>query len=146
VGTPGAEPPGAEEEVRAANAAFYAAFEACDLDVMAEVWERSDRVVVTHPGWPTLRGWQKVFGSWEAIFRNTSFIQFVLTDEQVVVCGATAWVTLDENILQAQGSPDEGGAADTAELSGSRVAATNVFVHDGARWRLVLHHGSPVGV
>ena len=43
--------------VRAANAAFYTAFEGGDLDAMADVWEHSDRVSVTHPGWPTLHGW-----------------------------------------------------------------------------------------
>ena len=68
---------------------------------MSDVWEHSDRISVTHPGWPTLRGWAKVAASWYAIFRNTGYIQFVLTDEQVIVHGDTAWVTLDENILQS---------------------------------------------
>jgi ketosteroid isomerase-like protein len=136
-----------EDEVRAANAAFYAAFESLDLDEMAEVWERSDRASVTHPGWPTLRGWAKVAGSWEAIFVNTPYIQFVLTDEVVSIAGGVAWVTVDENILQAQ-SPLDGGelspSDEGSEISGSLVAATNVFAHDGDRWRMVVHHGSPV--
>ena len=51
-------------------------------------------------------GWAKVAGSWDAIFRNTGYIQFVLTDEQVVVNGDTAWVTLDENILQSAGTTE----------------------------------------
>lgn len=127
------------DEVRAANAAFYSAFEAGDLDAMADVWEHSDRVAVTHPGWPTLRGWARVAGSWDAIFRNTPYIQFVLTDEEVVVNGDVAWVTLDENILQATGSTE-----DTGELSGARVAAVNVFVHTNPGWQMVLHQGSPV--
>jgi ketosteroid isomerase-like protein len=131
------------EAVRAANAAFYSAFEAGDLDAMAEVWEHSDRIAVTHPGWPTLRGWPSVAGSWDAIFRNTPYIQFVLTGDEVVVAGDAAWVTLDENILQATGSPD-GGAADTQEFSGARVAAVNVFVRGRDGWRMVVHHGSPV--
>jgi ketosteroid isomerase-like protein len=135
---------GAAEEVRAANAAFYAAFEARDMDAMAEVWERSERASVTHPGWPRLSGWGRVAGSWDAIFRHTPYIQFVLTDERVDVAGDTAWVTLDENILQA-GAP-ENGSDEQAPLSGARVAATNVFVRDGAEWRMVMHHGSPVGV
>jgi ketosteroid isomerase-like protein len=132
------------DAVRAANATFYAALEACDLDQMGDVWEHSDRVTVTHPGWPMLRGWAKVAGSWDAIFRNTGYIQFVLTDEEVVVSGDTAWVTLDENILQSQ---DEvaGSAGDLAQLSGARATATNVFVRDGEEWRMVLHHSSPVG-
>jgi ketosteroid isomerase-like protein len=133
-----------EARVREANSAFYAALEARDLDAMADVWEHSDRIVVTHPGWPMLRGWARVAGSWDAIFRNTGYIQFVLTDEQVTVEGDTAWVTLDENILQAPG----GEASD--DLSGSKATSINVFVrgHDSDagddNWKMVVHHASPV--
>jgi hypothetical protein len=111
---------------------------------MGDVWEHSDRVVVTHPGWPMLRGWARVEESWAAIFGNTSFIQFVLADEQYTVAGNTAWVTAEENILQATGDTGE-SVADSATLSGSRAAVTNVFVYDGARWLLVVHHASPIG-
>jgi uncharacterized protein (TIGR02246 family) len=131
-----------EEDVVAANAAFYAAFEAGDLEAMADVWEQSERVRVTHPGWPTLHGWEKVAGSWRAIFSNTPFIQFVLTDERVLVGAEVAVVTLDENILQATG--EDGGEAE-ADLSAARVAATNVFMQRDGRWRMVHHHGSAVG-
>jgi ketosteroid isomerase-like protein len=134
----------AEDAVSAANSAYYAAFEARDLDLMADVWERSDRSSVTHPGWPTLHGWARILGSWDAIFGNTAFIQFVLTNEVVHVAGGTAWVTCDENILQSGGSRE--GGEDLAELQGGRVAAVNVFVHDGGRWRMVLHQGSSVAV
>lgn len=137
----------AENQVGARNSAFYAAFEARDLDAMSEIWEHSDRVSVTHPGWPTLRGWARVGGSWDAIFANTPFIQFVLTEELVSVAGDVAWVTLDENILQASGSPaGSSGVAgtDTGELAGASVAATNVYVLTDGSWRMVVHHGSPV--
>ena len=120
--------------VRAVNAAFYAAFEARDLDAMADIWERTDRATCTHPGWPTLRGWPRVLTSWEAIFRNTPWIQFVLTDETVEVEGDTAWVTVTENILQGE------------SVHASSAAAVNVFVRraDAGGWRMVVHHGSPV--
>ena len=111
---------------------------------MAECWEHSDRVTVTHPGWPTLAGWASVAGSWEGIFSNTPFIQFVLTEERLLVAGSVAVVTLDENILQGTGSTEKVPPRDAAELSGPAFAATNVFVHDQGRWRLVHHHGSPV--
>jgi ketosteroid isomerase-like protein len=124
-----------EDGVRAANSAFYAALEACDLDAMADVWEHSDRIVVTHPGWPMLRGWARVAGSWDAIFRNTGYIQFVLTDELVTVVGDTAWMTLDENILQS---------ASSDELSGSKATSVNVFVRVEGEWKMVVHHASPV--
>ena len=132
---------GDDAAVRNANSSFYAAFEARDFDAMADLWEHSDRVVVTHPGWPTLRGWARIAGSWETIFRNTPFIQFVLTGEEISIAGDVAWVTLDENILQATGGAD----GDHDELAGAHVAALNLFVRDGTAWRMVAHHGSPVG-
>ena len=125
--------------VREANDAFYAAFEHGDLDAMAEVWEHSDRATVTHPGWPTLRGWPRVLASWDAIFRNTIDILFVLTDADVQVDGDVAWVVLSENILQ--GTPDAG---DGDGLAGAHVSALNLFVRSRGAWRMVAHHGAPV--
>ncbi len=121
-----------EAAVRAANRAFYDAFEARDLDAMSEVWEHSDRVSCTHPGWRTLRGWGAVSGSWFALFGGPSLLQFIITDEVVAVVGDAAWVTLDEHLI-------------TADMGGT-VAAVNVFHRDpdDGRWRMVLHVGSAV--
>lgn len=119
-----------EAAVRAANQRFYAAFEARDLDVMSDVWEHSDRVACTHPGWRTLHGWGAVSGSWFALFGGPQHLSFILTNEVVAVDGDTAWVTVDENLINAEGS--------------ATVAALNLFRREGARWRLVAHHGSPV--
>ena len=130
-----------EEQVAEANRAFYAAFEARDLDAMGQVWEQSERATVTHPGWPVLRTWPRVAESWQTIFSNTYYIQFFLSDEEIVVVGDAAWATLFENILQ-EVAPSGGtqGALDDA-----RVAATNVFIRRQGRWRMILHHGSTVG-
>lgn len=129
-----------EEAVLEASRALYAAFEARDMDAMDEVWEHSDRATVTHPGHPVLRGWETVRASWARIIAHTPYIQFFLTEEQVTVVGDAAWVTLYENILQEVPRPGASGLGD------SRVAATNVFARgvDGG-WRMVVHHGSPVG-
>lgn len=118
------------DEVLQANRSFYEAFEAQDLDAMSALWEHSDRVVCTHPGWTTLRGWASVGASFFALFQGTAPMQFILTAEQVEVGVDTAWVSLDENLLQ-----DEVGAA---------VAALNVFIRTDAGWRMVVHHGSAV--
>ena len=140
------------EAVRAANAAFYAALEAGDLDAMSDVWEHSDRVTVTHPGWPTIRGWGKVSASWSAIFRNTGYIQFVITDEEVNLAGDTAWVTLDENIIQSV-DDETVVEGELSPLAGATATAINVFVREpdeqarvpGAQWTMVAHHSAPVG-
>lgn len=114
----------------AANHAYYDAFEASDFDAMSDVWEHSDNVVCTHPGWVTLRGWSEVAGSFYALFNNSQRVQFVLTEEHVAIRGDVAWVVVDENIL--------------GEQAGATVSALNVFVRTGERWQLVAHQASLV--
>ncbi len=119
----------------ATNLAFYDAFEARDLDRMSDVWEHSDRVSCTHPGWSVLRGWGAVAASWMALFQGPQRLQFILTNEHIEVEGDVAWVSVDENIL--------------GEESGGTVTSMNVFVAaDQGRgercWLLVAHHGSAV--
>lgn len=116
--------------VREVNAAFYAAFEARDLDQMSDVWEHTDRVTVVHPGWPILSGWASVSASWFALFDGPQRLQFIVTDERVELADGTAWVTCNENLIDTDGT--------------QAIAATNVFVRADGRWRMVHHHGSPV--
>jgi hypothetical protein len=99
---------------------------------MSDLWERSDRAVCTHPGWRTLRGWGRISASFFALFQGPESLQFILTDEQANAVDDTAWVSVDENLLGAQG--------------GSTVAALNVFVrpNSDSDWRMVAHHGSVI--
>lgn len=114
-----------------ANEAFYAAFEGRDIDAMSAVWEHSDRVLCTHPGWGRLHGWGAVAASWYSLFTNPQRLQFIVTDVRAEVSGDVGWVACDENLLDN-------------DLSGT-VAALNVFTrHADGAWRLVAHHASPV--
>lgn len=116
--------------VLAANDAFYAAFEARDLDAMSDVWEHTDRVSCVHPGWPRLQGWAAVASSWYALFDGPQRLQMIVTGVRADVVGDLAWVTCDEGLLDARGTQS--------------VAATNLFARSDGRWRMVAHHGSPV--
>ena len=116
------------DDVVAANRAFYDAFEARDLDAMSDVWEHSDRVSCTHPGWGALRGWAQVASSWMALFQGPQRLQFILTEERADIEGDVAWVTVDENILE--------------EVAGGTVASVNIFVRRDGAWKMVAHHGS----
>jgi ketosteroid isomerase-like protein len=119
-----------ERAVLAANRAFYAAFEARDLDAMSDLWEHSDRSACVHPGWTLLRGWAAVGASWMALFQGPQQQQFLLADEHVTVVGDAAWVTVDENILFPDGT--------------ATVCALNLFVRSPAGWRVIGHHGAIV--
>ncbi|MEM9520322.1 MAG: nuclear transport factor 2 family protein [Actinomycetota bacterium] len=121
----------AYDDVAAANRAFYDAHEMRDFSVMQVVWEHSERVACTHPGWPILRGWPAVEASWRRILDGPGRNQFILTNESIEVVDDVAWVTVDENQV--------------ADGMTGTVAATNIFVRDRhGIWLLVNHHGSPV--
>lgn len=100
------------------------------MDAMSALWDHDDRVVCTHPGWSTLRGWASVAASWFALFQGPAAIQFILTDVHVVLAGDVAWVSLDENLIGPQ--------------LGSTVAALNIFARSADGWQIVAHHGSSV--
>jgi ketosteroid isomerase-like protein len=125
----------AVDEVEAANAALYAAFETGDVDLMEAVWDSEDptAIVCVHPGWPMLRGRTNVLRSWSAVMAGTEYIQFFLTDVQVSLHGETAIVTCTENVLTSAEVGDN-----------AAVVATNVFVRRASGWRLLVHHASPV--
>ncbi|MCU0267481.1 MAG: nuclear transport factor 2 family protein [Acidimicrobiales bacterium] len=97
---------------------------------MSDLWEHSERVSCTHPGWPPLHGWSKVVSSWFSLFQGPQQLQFILTGEHAHVAGDVGWVSVEENILDV-------GQSGT-------VAALNLFVRAPEGWRLVAHHGSPV--
>ena len=118
------------DDVLAANRSFYEAFEARDLGAMSDVWEHSDRVTCTHPGWTRLDGWGSISASFYALFGNGAPIQFILTNERVEVAGDTAWVVAEENIL--------------GDDAGATAVGLNLFVRDRTAWKLVAHHASQV--
>jgi SnoaL-like domain len=102
------------EDVLAANAAFYEAFERRSLDAMASVWDHGEAVVCVHPGWPILRGWPVVAESWRRIFDGPGRNQFIVTNDATVISGDVAWVTLDEILVDRAAT--------------GTIAATNLFV------------------
>ncbi len=117
--------------VSSANADYYDAFERQDIEMMSQVWEQSERATCTHPGWPPLHGADTIVESFAAIFRGPQTLQVILTDEHVMVEGAFAYVSIVENVV------DQGGDA-------SAMSALNVFVWNGERWNMVVHHASPI--
>lgn len=118
-------------DLLAANEELYRAFESGDLERMSRVWAADDRAVCVHPGWPMLRGWDAVRDSWERILGNSAGIQFELVDVQAFTRGDVGWVILTELVRSSAGDP-----------SPTSVAATNLFVREDGRCKLVDHHAS----
>jgi ketosteroid isomerase-like protein len=134
----GARGASVEDVVLTANTAFYNAFEAGDLDLMAAVWLPEPDPVCIHPGNAAIYGYAEMMRAWAMIFANTPYIQFFLTDVQVRVDEDVAYFTCTENVLSSgEGAPEEG-------FAGGKALATNVFRKTSTGWRLWIHHASPV--
>lgn len=117
-----------ERDVLEANAIFYKAFSDGDYAAMAALWAARAPVACLHPAARALIGRSPVLESWKQILGGAS--RFKLRCDQPIahVVGDTAIVTCYE------------GAGDQP----AHLAATNVFVLEDGRWRMVHHHVGPV--
>jgi uncharacterized protein (TIGR02246 family) len=120
--------------VAEANDAFYAAISRADLDAMREVWFPADWAECVHPGWASLRGWETIHDAWRAIFENGSPVTVITTDVRVRLLGDVAWVSCLERIATTEGD----------QIHTAMAQATNLFVRHDGRWRMAVHHASPV--
>lgn len=123
-----------EQEVMAANRAFYQALESLDLAKMRAVWLHEDWVRCLHPGWDLIQGWEEVQESWASIFRSTRRMRVSISRPLVCVLGDAAWVSCLENVTTTY----EGG------FSTAVMETTNIFVHRDGRWLMVHHHTTPL--
>lgn len=111
-----------------ANEAFYLAFEGRDMDAMAHLWSEAHEITCLHPGWPLLAGRTAVLDSWQAILTNPQ-------QGPVSVYGARAFAWGGETM-----------AVCCYERAGDTVmVATNVFVHEDERLRMVAHQAGFCG-
>ena len=115
-----------EEQVLAANAAFYAAFAAQDANAMAALWARRAPVACIHPGWRALRGRDAVLSSWRSILGGPGSPPISCADAAAHVLGDAAFVICVEHI------------------PGVELIATNLFVREDGEWKLVHHQASSI--
>ena len=115
-----------------AEAAFYEALEAGDLEAMMEVWAEDEEVVCVHPGGPRLSGYDQVREGWAQLFGPGQRFKVHLSNQAVFSSMMLAVHSVHENIL-VQGE----------QRPRLPIAATNVYLRTGNGWRMVLHHGSP---
>lgn len=114
-----------------AEAAFYEAFAAADLEAMMRVWAISFDVACIHPSGPRLEGVPEIRKSWELIFRERVRRRFTLRGRRVVGSDDFRIHLLEENI-----------AVPGTALVSPPVLATNVYQRLADGWYMVLHHAS----
>jgi len=123
-----------EEELLAANRAFFQALESLDLAKMEAVWWHEDWVQSLHPGWELIVGWDEVRESWASIFRSTVRMRVAISHPFVHVVGDAAWLSCRPEITYTS---EEG-------FTTAAVEVLNIFVRRHGEWRLVHHHAALV--
>ena len=117
-----------ENEVLAANGRFYRAFSEGDLESMRALWAQHAPVACLHPGQPVLLGRDAVLRAWKDILQHQPGIELSSHEPSVQLFGDTAIVYCYE----------------AASDQPAHLAASNVFVREGAVWRMVHHHAGPL--
>ena len=108
-----------------ANEAFYRAFADREMAAMADVWATEAPVSCIHPGWGLLEGLDEVLSSWQAILSNPDSPTITCLGARAHMQGKVGYVICYE------------------EIEGNYLIATNIFVHEDRRWRLVHHQAGP---
>lgn len=114
-----------DEEILAANTAYYNAFVAGDYDRMCGIWAE-DEVSCVHPGWPVLLGREAILDSYRSILNNPN-------QAPIKPHNATALV-----------SGDDGRVFCIEVVGGMALAATNWFRRINGAWRMIHHQASPI--
>ena len=122
------------EAVRAANRAFFKAFESRDIAKMDEVWAHEGQVTCAHPTRSLAVGWPEIREIWQTILNNVGEIRFDIVDEHIEVHGDLAWLVCVELV----------GERLIFGESQTELLATNLYRREHGRWLLVHHHSSPL--
>jgi uncharacterized protein (TIGR02246 family) len=123
-----------EHQVREANERFYMAMNTLDMDEMDAVWMADGAAICVHPGHEAIIGYERIRESWVLIFSASNSMSIAASNERITVAADVAWVACTETISMMT---DEGLAAAAAQ-------ATNIFRRADGRWRMVVHHASPI--
>ncbi|MGH7087317.1 MAG: nuclear transport factor 2 family protein [Stellaceae bacterium] len=115
-----------KDDVLAANLEFYRAFGTGDYPAMNALWAREAPVLCIHPGWAPLSGREQVMRAWRNILTSPEPARVACHDDQAFLYGDFAVVTCEEELPQGP------------------LVATNLFVKEAGRWRMVHHQASPL--
>lgn len=116
-----------------AEAAYYAAFQAADLEAMMGVWAEADHVSCVHPvGGELLRGRERVLEAWLHLFARELDMSITLRDVHRTL-GVDLAVHTGVEVFERRSQPGVRGG----------LVFTNVYQHTARGWKMIAHHASP---
>lgn len=108
-----------------ANDVFYVAFAGRDMGAMDQVWAEQTPVACIHPGWNPIAGREEVMESWAAILGNEGSPPVQCRNAHATLIGDVAVVVCHE------------------EIDDTFLIATNIFVKEDGRWKMIHHQAGP---
>ena len=124
----------AEDEIRSASKAFYAALNrmlAGDASALGEIWSHSATVTTMHPIGGRQVGWDQVKASFDEVAKSSTGGEVTLTEQLIRVAGDTAYeLGVEQARFAVAGEPLQVNA---------RV--TNIYRRESGAWKIVHHHG-----
>lgn len=108
-----------------ANDVFYVAFAGRDMGAMDQVWSEQTSVACIHPGWNPIAGREEVMESWIAILGNEGSPPVQCRNAHATLIGDVAVVVCHE------------------EIDDTFLIATNIFVKEDGRWKMIHHQAGP---
>lgn len=114
------------EALLEANEAFYRAMRTGDLAAMDALWSHARRVSCIHPNCPAIFGREAVMESWRVILELHEPPQVHAIAPRPILTGRTAIVLCRE------------------DLGHIELMASNAFVREADRWRMVNHQAAPI--
>jgi hypothetical protein len=108
-----------------ANEAFYRAFADRDTVAMEALWSANAPVCCIHPGWEAIYERDDIIESWRAVLEGATAPEINCLAPRVYFYGDAAFVVCFE------------------EIHGDHLIATNYFVREEGRWKMVHHQAGP---
>ena len=109
---------------------FYQAFRTRNIDLMKDVWDKTDEVICIHPGSPRIYSFDLIIASWEQIFQASSETMIDITDP----------------VYKFQKDVSIHYVKESLSLNNETVAsvyATNIYQQTEEGWKMIAHHASP---
>lgn len=127
----------AKKEIRIINERFYESISVANLSMMEELWAKTDEVKCVHPGWPVIMGWKNVRESWQTIFESgLCFANIEVSNVYIDVNKNSAWLNCVEKISYVVNN----------RVIITMAQTTNIFEKQEQKWKIVLHHASPMPI
>tara|TARA_R110002096_G_scaffold421587_1_gene627427 strand:- start:1821 stop:2243 length:423 start_codon:yes stop_codon:yes gene_type:complete len=109
---------------------FYRAFRTGSIELMKDIWDKTDEVICIHPGSPRIYSFDLIIASWKQIFSAQS--------------GTS--IEISEPVYKLLDGISVHYVKETLSISNKTVVsvyATNIYRQTQDGWKMIAHHASP---